>query len=91
MPDGVAAKGVAKVKVEKAKTEQKPDNIFKKISRFVRESYIEVVKKAAWPTWPELKKFTAVVILAVIIVGIWIGGLDAFLTAVTKPLGLGPK
>ncbi|MBI2844587.1 MAG: preprotein translocase subunit SecE [Armatimonadetes bacterium] len=96
MPDGVAAKSAAKTKAEKTKNdkskaekgklEKKSDNIFVRISRFVRESYIEVVKKAAWPTWPELKKFTTVVIIAVVIIGIWIGGLDYILSKLTHPL-----
>jgi preprotein translocase SecE subunit len=47
------------------------------------------VKKAAWPTWPELKKFTAVVILAVLIVGIWIGGWDFALGWLSKRAGIG--
>lgn len=89
MPDGVAAKSTTKVKpkAEKPKADKgKVENIFSRMARFIRDSYIEVVKKAAWPSWPELKKFTAVVILAVLVVGIWIGGLDFVLSKLTKPL-----
>jgi len=96
MPNGVAARGASKAKADKAKAdkgraERKADNFFSRLFRFIRESYIEVVKKAAWPNWSELKKFTAVVILAVVIVGIWIGGLDATLSKLTRLIGFGPK
>lgn len=100
MPDGVTAKGAAKIKADKNKSdkakadksrmERKPDGFFTRLSRFLRESYIEVVKKAAWPTWPELKKFTVVVILAVIVVMVWIGGLDLIMTRISRWIGLGP-
>lgn len=91
MPDGVAAKGAAKAKAEKpkndkGKVERKSENVFSRLAKFMRESYIEVVKKAAWPSWSELKKFTAIVILAVLVVGVWIGGLDYIMTQLTKPL-----
>jgi len=94
MPDGVAARGAAKAKAEKAKaekgkTERKPDSIFTKINRFLHESYVEVVKKAAWPTWPDLKRFTLVVIVAVVVVGLWIAGLDSILTHLTKAIKFG--
>jgi preprotein translocase SecE subunit len=89
MPDGVTAKGTPKV--DKNKTERKTESIFNRMWRFIRESYVEVVKKASWPTWPELKKFTAVVILAVLVVGFWIGGLDYLLTQLSHRIGLGPK
>lgn len=101
MADPVAAKSAAKMKADKtkndkakpdkSKVERKSDGFFKRMWRFTRESYIEVAKKAAWPTWPELKKFTAVVIFCVIVVGIWIGGLDAILSNVTKFIGLAPS
>ena len=77
-----------KIKPDKNKVERKSDNFFKRMWRFMRESYIEVAKKAAWPTWPELKNFTAVVIFAVVVVGIFIGSLDFILTKVTRLIGL---
>ena len=97
MPNDIEPKGAAKAKAEKLKNDGKPkadkgkvektgDGFFTKLSRFVRESYIEVVKKAAWPTWPELKKFTTVVIIAVVFVGLYIGLLDAGLGKLTDPL-----
>ena len=59
---------------------------FIRMSQFLRESYIEVVKKASWPSWSELKKSTVVVIVAVLIVACWIGGLDFLFGRVTGPL-----
>ena len=98
MPGGVVSKGTAKMKVDKAKNdkakldkskvERKTDGFFKRMWRFLRESYIEVAKKASWPTWPELKQFTVLVIFAVVIAGIWLGCLDFILTRVTKFIGL---
>jgi preprotein translocase SecE subunit len=77
MANGVVAKGAARAKT---------DNVFTRGMRFLREAWVEVRYKASWPSWPELKRFTAVVILAVIIVGVWIGGLDWILTRITEPL-----
>lgn len=100
MPDGVTAKGAAKIKADKNKSdkaksdkprmERKPDGFFTRLFRFVKESYNEVVKKAIWPTWPELKNFTVVVIVAVLVVMVWIGGLDWIFTKLSKLIGLGP-
>ncbi len=91
MPEGIATKGASKGKPEKAKVDRKTESIFLRLSRFIRESYVEVVKKAVWPTWPELKKFTTIVIIAVLIVGVWIGGLDFILTQISRRIGLGPR
>ena len=90
MPNGIAAKGSGKGQAKTA-IKQKGDNIFTRISRFIRESYFEVVKKAAWPTWDELKKFTAVVIFAIIAVGIWIGGFDFVLSELSHKFGFGVR
>jgi preprotein translocase subunit SecE len=47
------------------------------------------VRKVTWPTWPELKKATGVIIVFVITLGVLIGLMDSFLqlvfvTAVAK-------
>ena len=83
MPEEAAAK---KPKIEKGKIERKGESFNARMAQFFRESYVEVFKKCAWPTWPELQKFTWVVIFAVLVIGVWIGGLDWILTQVTKPL-----
>jgi len=94
MPNGIAAKSAAKTRAEKAKSdkaraERRSNSFFSRMSRFLRESYVEVVKKAAWPSWPDLKRFTTVVIVAVVVVGIWIAGLDLVLSKLTHAIGFG--
>ncbi|MFH1681228.1 MAG: preprotein translocase subunit SecE [Candidatus Eisenbacteria bacterium] len=46
--------------------------------RFLREVWIEL-QKVAWPTWTELKGSTAVVIVAVILISVFIGVVDSIL------------
>jgi preprotein translocase SecE subunit len=65
----------------------KSDGIFAKIWRFIRESYVETRFKSAWPTWPELRQFTLVVIFAVLVVGLWMAGLDLVFGRITAYLG----
>ena len=59
------------------------ENIPQRMSRFVRESVIEL-KKTSWPTYDELKKSTVLVLAALIIVTVWIGGLDFVFGVVTR-------
>ena len=63
------------------------DGVFAKIWRFIRESYIETRFKSAWPTWPELRQFTTVVIFAVVVVGLWMAALDLVLGRFSDYLG----
>jgi preprotein translocase SecE subunit len=77
MANGTAAKSPSKPRGE---------NIFSRFGKFVRESYVETTQKAAWPTWTELRQFTIVVIFAVVVVAIWIGGIDFILTRITASL-----
>ena len=71
-----------------AKTAPRPkgEGIFARISKFVRESYVETRYKSAWPTWAELRSFTLVVIFALVVVAVWIGGLDFIMGRVTERL-----
>ena len=71
-----------------AKIAPKPkgEGIFARISKFVRESYVETRYKSAWPTWAELRSFTLVVIFALVVVAVWIGGLDFIMGRVTERL-----
>jgi len=62
--------------------------VFGTVSQFLRESYLEVVKKASWPTWSELKKSTIVVVVAVLIVAVWIAGWDFVFSRITEKIGL---
>lgn len=77
MANGSAAKAVPKPKGE---------GFFARLIKFVRESYVETWHKSAWPTWPELRQFTLVVVFAVVVVAIWIGGIDFILTKVTEQI-----
>ncbi|MCX6344745.1 MAG: preprotein translocase subunit SecE [Armatimonadetes bacterium] len=52
--------------------------------RFIKESWNETFHKSSWPTKKELWAFTVVVLFALIIVGAWIGTLDAIFKAITE-------
>jgi preprotein translocase SecE subunit len=75
MANGSAAKAVSKPKGE---------GLIARAVRFIRESYVETWHKSAWPTWTELKQFTIVVIFAVLVVAVWIAGIDFLLTKITE-------
>jgi len=45
------------------------------IGRFLREVFDEL-RKVVWPTWGELYRYTLVVIFTVIVLGLFIGGVD---------------
>ena len=72
-----------------AKTAARPkgNGLLVRAFRFVRESYVETRYKSAWPTWAELRQFTLVVIFALCVVSLWIGGLDFILGRITAGLG----
>lgn len=48
----------------------------KKIKAYVRESYLELTTKVAWPTWPELQSSAIVVLIASLIFGLIIFFMD---------------
>ncbi len=50
---------------------------------FLREVY-EELRKVVWPTGPELYRYTLVVIFTVALLGLFIGGTDYLLGAVSK-------
>ena len=58
-----------------------------RMSKFLRETWIEL-KKTAWPSWDEMKKSTLLVLAAVLVITIWIGGLDFILGFLFKQVGL---
>ena len=35
------------------------------------------MKKVAWPTWPEVRRYSAIVLVTVVIFTAYVGGLDA--------------
>jgi preprotein translocase subunit SecE len=44
------------------------------------------LRKTVWPTWPELRQMTGVVIVTVVLLGAFLGLLDFGLTSLLKPL-----
>lgn len=54
-----------------------------KLNRFLRDVWIEL-QKVTWPTWEELKGSTAVVVVAVILISIFIGVVDFGLSRVMR-------
>ena len=48
------------------------------IGQFLRE-VIDELRKVVWPTWGELYRYTLVVIFTVVVLGIFIGGVDYLL------------
>ena len=53
------------------------------IGRFLREVY-EELRKVVWPTWPELYRYTLVVIVTVVVIGAFIGGVDYAITVLLR-------
>ena len=51
--------------------------------QFLRDVY-EELRKVVWPTGPELYRYTLVVIFTVALLGLFIGGTDYVLGAVSK-------
>jgi len=52
---------------------------------FFREAWIEL-KKTTWPNRNTLTKSTTVVLALVVAVAVWVGGLDAILSHLLRPL-----
>ncbi|MBM3497718.1 MAG: preprotein translocase subunit SecE [Armatimonadetes bacterium] len=48
---------------------------FQSLIQFVTEAWFEL-KRVVWPTREEAQSFTAVVVIAVAIVAVWVGSLD---------------
>jgi len=87
MANGRAARAASKPKGDGVFS--RIGRVFGSLGRFIRESYVETWHKSAWPTWTELRQFTAVVIFAVVVVSIWIGGLDFVLGKITESIAGG--
>jgi len=51
--------------------------------QFLRDVYDEL-RKVVWPTWPELYRYTLVVLFTVLILGVFIGGVDYLLAEAAK-------
>lgn len=58
---------------EKVKGRSKKQNIFQS---FFRETTGEL-RKVSWPTWPEVRQLTGIVLLVMVVMGIILGLTDA--------------
>jgi preprotein translocase subunit SecE len=47
------------------------------IQRYFRETTGEL-RKVSWPTWPEARRLTGLVLVVMVIMGIFLGLMDAF-------------
>ncbi|MGQ9730962.1 MAG: preprotein translocase subunit SecE [Candidatus Zipacnadales bacterium] len=56
-------------------------------AQFLNDVWFEL-KRVVWPSREEAQSFTAVVIIAVAIVAVWVGTLDWFCTALVALLKL---
>ena len=53
------------------------------LGQFLRDVYDEL-RKVVWPTWGELYRYTLVVIFTVIVIGVFIGGVDYFVGEIAR-------
>jgi preprotein translocase subunit SecE len=58
-----------------AEKEKKVKNSENAVQRYFRETLGEL-RKVNWPTWPEAKRLTGLVLLVMLIVGIFLAGVD---------------
>lgn len=58
-----------------------------RVGKFFRECWVELVK-TSWPTKDELTKSTILVLIAILIMAVWMGGLDAILSKLTESMGI---
>lgn len=57
---------------DKAKKTRKTENA---IQRYFRETTGEL-RKVSWPTWPEARRLTGLVLMVMVVVGIFLAGMD---------------
>ena len=48
-----------------------------KIKLYIQDSYNELVNKVSWPTWSELQSSAIVVLVASLIIGLMVFGMDS--------------
>lgn len=60
---------------------------FRSLVRFLTEVWYEL-RRVVWPSREEAESFTAVVIIAVAIVAVWVGSLDWFSNMIVTNLRL---
>lgn len=67
---------------EKAKSRSKKQNVFQ---AFFRETTGEL-RKVSWPTWPEVRHLTGIVLLVMVVMGVILGLTDAGASALLNIL-----
>jgi len=60
-----------------AEKEKKVKNSENAVQRYFRETLGEL-RKVNWPTWPEAKRLTWLVLLVMLVVGIFLASIDYF-------------
>jgi preprotein translocase subunit SecE len=70
-----------------AEKEKKVKNSENAIQRYFRETTGEL-RKVNWPTWPEARRLTGLVLLVMLVVGIFLSGVD-YLSVALVNLALG--
>jgi len=70
-----------------AEKEKKVKNSENAVQRYFRETSGEL-RKVNWPTWPEARHLTQLVLLVMVVVGIFLAGID-YLSAALVNLVLG--
>ena len=70
-----------------AEKEKKVKNSENAIQRYFRETTGEL-RKVNWPTWPEARRLTGLVLLVMLVVGIFLAGVD-YLSVALVNLTLG--
>ena len=58
-----------------AEKEKKVKNSENAIQRYFRETTGEL-RKVNWPTWPEARRLTGLVLLVMLVIGIFLAGVD---------------
>ena len=58
---------------EKAKKVKKQENA---IQRYFRETTGEL-RKVSWPTWPEARRLTILVLMVMVVMGLFLASVDA--------------
>ena len=58
-----------------AEKEKKVKNSENAIQRYFRETMGEL-RKVNWPTWPEAKRLTGLVLMVMLVVGVFLAGID---------------
>jgi len=47
-----------------------------KLRTFIQETYTELTTKVTWPTWSELQESAIIVMVASLIIGVFVWGID---------------